>query len=83
MAYTPTTWNNDDVITAEKLNKMEKGIEDAQNPTAYTLPAASKTALGGVKQAALVAEAAGENVTKAEFKALLDALKAAGQMASK
>lgn len=36
-----------------------------------------------MKQAALVAEAAGENVTKAEFKALLDALKAAGQMASK
>lgn len=60
---------------------MEKGIEDAQNPTAYTLPAASKTTLGGVKQAALVAEVAGENVTKAEFKALLDALKAAGQMA--
>lgn len=83
MAYTKNTWNDSDLITAEKLNKMEKGIEDAQNPTAYTLPAASKTALGGVKQAALVAEAAGENVTKAEFKALLDALKAAGQMASK
>lgn len=83
MAYTKNTWNDSDLITAEKLNKMEKGIEDAQNPTAYTLPAASKTALGGVKQAALVAEATGENVTKAEFKALLDALKAAGQMASK
>lgn len=83
MAYTKNVWNDSDLITAEKLNKMEKGIEDAQNPAAYTLPAASKTTLGGVKQAALVAEAAGENVTKAEFKALLDALKAAGQMASK
>ena len=83
MAYTKNVWNDSDLITAEKLNKMEKGIEDAQNPTAYTLPEASKTTLGGVKQAALVAEAAGENVTKAEFKALLDALKAAGQMASK
>lgn len=83
MAYTKNVWNDSDLITAEKLNKMEKGIEDAQNPTAYTLPAARKTTLGGVKQAALVAEAAGENVTKAEFKALLDALKAAGQMASK
>lgn len=62
---------------------MEEGIEDAQNPAAYTLPAANKTTLGGVKQAALVAEAAGENVTKAEFKALLDSLKASGQMASK
>ncbi len=83
MAYTKNTWNDGDLITAEKLNKMESGIESAQNPAAYTLPAASKTTLGGVKQAALVAEAAGENVTKAEFKALLDALKAAGQMASK
>ena len=101
MAYEPTTWNNDDVITAEKLNKLEQGVKNeqvgpagpagpkgdpgAQGPAgpSYTLPAASKTILGGVKQAALVAEAAGENVTKAEFKALLDALKAAGQMASK
>uniref|UniRef100_UPI003FF11B15 head fiber protein n=1 Tax=Mediterraneibacter gnavus TaxID=33038 RepID=UPI003FF11B15 len=101
MAYEPTTWNNDDVITAEKLNKLEQGVKNeqvgpagpagpagpkgdqgAQGPS-YILPAASKTTLGGVKQAALVAEAAGENVTKAEFKALLDALKAAGQMASK
>lgn len=92
MAYEPTTWNNDDVITAEKLNKLEQGVKNEQVGPAgpagpagpsYTLPAASKTTLGGVKQAALVAEAAGENVTKAEFKALLDALKAAGQMASK
>ena len=96
MAYEPTTWNNDDVITAEKLNKLEQGVKNeqvgpagpagpkgdqgAQGPS-YILPAASKTTLGGVKQAALVAEAAGENVTKAEFKALLDALKEAGQMA--
>lgn len=107
MAYTPTTWSDGDVITAEKLNKLEQGVKNeqvgpagpagavgpkgdkgpagAQGPAgpSYTLPAASKTTLGDVKQAALVAEAAGENVTKAEFKALLDALKAAGQMASK
>ena len=99
MAYTPTTWSDGDVITADKLNKLEQGVKNeqvgpagpagpagpkgdqgAQGPS-YILPAASKTTLGGVKQAALVAEAAGENVTKAEFKALLDALKAAGQMA--
>ena len=53
MAYTKNVWNDSDLITAEKLNKMEKGIEDAQNPTAYTLPAASKTTLGGVKQVRL------------------------------
>ena len=107
MSYEPTTWSNDDVITAEKLNKLEQGVKNeqvgpagpagpkgakgdkgdpgAQGPAgpSYTLPAANKTTLGGVKQVALVAEAAGENVTKAEFKALLDSLKAAGIMASK
>lgn len=83
MTYTKNVWNDNDVITKEKMNNMEKGIEEAQNPTPYTLPAANKTTLGGVKQAALVPEASGEQVTKAEFKALLDALKAAGQMANK
>lgn len=29
MAYTKTTWNNDDLITAEKLNNIETGIDDA------------------------------------------------------
>lgn len=134
MAYTPTTWSDGDVITAEKMNKLEQGVKNEQvgapgaaagfgTPTAtvdantgvpsvnvtasgantakvfnfafknlkgakgdpgatYTLPAANKTTLGGVKQSTLVPEAAGENVTKAEFKALLDALKASGIMAT-
>ena len=106
MAYTPTVWNDGDLITAEKMNKLEQAVQNeqigpqgpqgpagakgekgdpgAQGPAgpSYTLPAANKTTLGGVKQAVLVPGAAGENVTKAEFKALLDALKAAGQMAS-
>lgn len=121
MAYTPTTWKDGDVITAEKMNKLEQAVQNeqvgpqgpqgpagakgekgekgdpgetgakgekgdpgAQGPAgpSYSLPAANKTTLGGVKQAALVPEAAGENVTKVEFKALLDSLKAAGQMAS-
>lgn len=103
MAYEPTVWKDGDVITAEKMNKLEQGVKNeqvgpqgpagAKGPAgergpqgpagpSYTLPAANKTTLGGVKQAALVAEAAGENVTKAEFKALLDALKAAGIMAN-
>lgn len=30
MAYEPTTWNTGDVITAEKLNKMEQGIANEQ-----------------------------------------------------
>ena len=30
MAYTPTTWNNGDLITAEKLNKLEHGVKNEQ-----------------------------------------------------
>ena len=30
MAYTPTTWNNGDLITAEKLNKLEQGVTNEQ-----------------------------------------------------
>ena len=41
---------------------------------------ATTTTAGVVKKAANVAGAAGSNVTKAEFKALLDALIAAGLM---
>ena len=78
MAYTNTTWEDGNVITADKMNNLETGVETANNG----IPSTATTAKAGlVKQAALVAEAAGENVTKAEFKALLDALKAAGIMA--
>lgn len=30
MAYTPTKWNTGDVITAEKLNKLEQGVQNEQ-----------------------------------------------------
>lgn len=30
MAYTPTKWNDGDVITAEKLNKLEEGVKNEQ-----------------------------------------------------
>ena len=31
MTYTPTTWATGDVVSSEKLNKMETGIESADN----------------------------------------------------
>lgn len=31
MAYTPTIWNENDIITAEKLNNIENGISDLDN----------------------------------------------------
>lgn len=30
MAYTPTTWSEGDLITAEKLNKLEAGVQNEQ-----------------------------------------------------
>lgn len=79
MAYSKTDWKDNDVITKEKTNNLETGVETANNG----IPAAATTATAGlVKQAALVPEASAEQVSKAEFKALLDALKTAGIMAS-
>ena len=46
------------------------------------VPNAGASTPGLVKQAAHVASAAGENVTAAEFEALLDALEAAGVVAA-
>ena len=85
MAYSKKTWKNGEVITDAALNNIENGV--SANDTAITqlkskTNNATKASPGIVKQSAAVAEAAGENVTKAEFKALLDALKAAGIMAN-
>lgn len=51
-------------------------------PSWSNIPDATKTVKGVVKQATLVPDASGENVTKAEFKVLLDALKTAGIMSN-
>lgn len=36
MSYTPTTWQTGDTITAEKLNNMESGIENVNEPFVIT-----------------------------------------------
>lgn len=111
MAYTPTTWNNDDVITAEKLNKLEQGVKNEQVGPAgaagavgpagpagpkgekgdpgpagpsYTLPAANKTTLGGVKQMALITDLSTETATdlKNKINAILAEMKKQGIMAN-
>lgn len=105
MAYTPTTWNNDDVITAEKLNKLEQGVKNEQVGPAgpagakgdrgetgpqgpqgpsYTLPAANKTTLGGVKQMALIADLSTETTAdlKNKINAILAEMKKQGIMAN-
>lgn len=30
MAYTPTTWKDNDLITAKRLNKLEQGVQNEQ-----------------------------------------------------
>lgn len=108
MAYTPTTWSDGDVITAEKLNKLEQGVKNeqvgpagpagavgpkgdkgdpgAQGPAgpSYTLPAANKTTLGGVKQMALIADLSTETTTdlKNKINEILAEMKKQGIMAN-
>lgn len=63
--------------------KGDKGDTGAQGPagSSYTLPAATTSALGGVKMAAAVADAAAAP-TMEEFNGLLASLRAAGILAS-
>jgi len=61
-----------------KQGKALKTLVDAK----YTATNATTAVSGLVKQSALVAEAVGATPTAVEFKALLDALKTAGIMAS-
>ncbi|EPD64761.1 hypothetical protein HMPREF1216_00483 [Coprococcus sp. HPP0048] len=79
MAYSKKTWVDGEVITKEAMNNIENGVATADAGIPVN---ATKAKAGLVKQATLVPEAVGTNVTKEEFKALLDALKASGQMAS-
>lgn len=79
MAYSKKTWVDGEVITKEAMNNIENGVATADAGIPVN---ATKAKAGLVKQATLVPEAAETNVTKEEFKALLDALKASGQMAS-
>ena len=61
MAYTPTTWNNDDVITAEKLNKLEQGVKNEQvgpaGPAGAVGPAGPAGAVGPAGPAGAVGPA--------------------------
>lgn len=59
MAYSPTTWADNDLITAAKLNKLEAGVQNEQvGPQGPQGPpgAAGK----GVKALALTADSTGK-----------------------
>ena len=38
MAYTKTTWNTGDTITAEKLNNLESGVAAASGEATTSVP---------------------------------------------
>lgn len=77
--YGEATASSAGLMSAADKAKLD-GI--AQGANAYVLPSATPSAIGGVRQAAHVASAAGETVTAAEFEVLLDALEAAGVVAA-
>lgn len=71
MAYSPTTWADNDLITADKLNKLEAGVQNEQvgpqGPQGPQGPAGAKGDKGetgaagkGVKALALTADATGK-----------------------
>ena len=53
MVYTPTEWQDGDIITAEKLNKLEQGVQNEQEGpagksiTAIELTTTEGTVTGG------------------------------------
>lgn len=62
MAYSPTTWADNDLITADKLNKLEAGVQNEQvGPQGPQGPPGDPGAAGkGVKALALTADSTGK-----------------------
>lgn len=46
MAYNKTTWKSGDIVTSEKLNKMENGIADVCNGLPFPFIATTSTLIG-------------------------------------
>lgn len=62
MAYSPTTWADNDLITADKLNKLEAGVQNEQvGPQGPQGPQGPAGAAGkSVKALALTADSTGK-----------------------
>lgn len=46
MTYDPTTWNHEDVITSQKLNKIEKGLTDVAESAIFGFGGAQQSSDG-------------------------------------
>ena len=75
MSYKPTAWEDGQVITAEKLNKLEAGVQSAQTENATT------TKAGVVKQMEEIADLSAAP-TQQDFNNLLVKLRTAGILGS-
>lgn len=78
MAYEATVWQNNDLITAEKLNKLEQGVKNEQVGPAgergpagapgadagFGTPTATAEAVENTAQPEVTVEASGDNTAK-------------------
>lgn len=71
MAYTPTVWANGDVITADKLNKLENGVANEQVGPAGPAGSAATVTVGSVATGEAGTEATVTN-SGTESAAILD-----------
>ena len=73
MSYTPTEWQTGDTITAEKLNKMEDGIENANEPFLVTCTPTAQDLSGTMDKTVAEINAAYEAGQKIVFKVMENA----------
>lgn len=71
MSYTPTNWQTGDTITAEKLNKMESGIENANEPFIITFTPTSLDYSGTMDKTVAEINAAYEAGRKIVYKVMM------------
>lgn len=72
MAYEPTTWAENDLITAEKLNKLEQGVKNEQAGPAgadgaaagFGAPTATAEAVENTAQPEVTVKASGSDAAK-------------------
>lgn len=72
MAYEATVWQNNDLITAEKLNKLEQGVKNEQVGPAgapgadagFGTPTATAEAVENTAQPEVTVKASGDNTAK-------------------
>lgn len=85
MAYTPTNWKNGDVITADRLNKLEQGVSNEQvGPQGETGASGTNgkdAVITPCTAVADVAEGADAAALRTTVNALLASLRTAGLLA--